>query len=252
MFHFEIEDTGIGLSPQELDVIFEPFRQAGDRRHQRGGSGLGLAISRNLLKLMKSDLHVKSTPGQGTTFWFDLPLAEVAGWVAPPTAQDRPIIGIAGPAPAILVVDDNDSNRAVVVNLLAPLGFRIIEAGDGQTGLARANEQQPDAVITDLVMPEMDGLELIRLIRQSPSLKDIVVIAISASAYEEDRQRSLDAGSDAFIRKPVAADALFAELQQRLGLTWVYADESRQPEQAPEDASAPSMIPPPPDELAAL
>ncbi len=257
ILRFTIADTGIGMSPEELAVVFEPFQQAGDQQRQGQGTGLGLAISRNLLELMRSELQVRSEAGEGTIFWFDLALAEVAGWKE---LKERQIVGIESKAPKALVVDDNWQNRAVLVGLLSPLGFETSEASNGREGLVRVSEFRPDVVITDLVMPEMDGIEFIRQLRQSPESKDVVIVAVSASAYKYDRQKSLDAGGDAFVRKPVEADDLFEKLQRHLGLEWVYADQSLYADgylqdgaPLPADAGrAAPMLPPPADELAAL
>ncbi|MCP4901033.1 MAG: response regulator, partial [bacterium] len=252
VLRFTIADTGIGMSPEELSVVFEPFRQVGDQQRQRQGTGLGLAISRNLLELMGSELQLRSDLGKGTVFWFDLALPEVIGWDE--LEDERQIVGIEEKAPKVLVVDDNWQNRAVLVGLLSPLGFEMLEASNGREGLLRASEFRPDVVITDLVMPEMDGIELIRQLRQSPASKDVVIIAVSASAYENDQQTSLEAGGNAFVRKPVEANDLFEQLQRHLGLKWVYADSGLQ-DSAPLPADADRaalMSPPPADELATL
>jgi CheY-like chemotaxis protein len=188
----------------------------------------------------------------GTVFWFDLALPEVVGWEK--SEDERQIIGIKGKAPKVLVVDDNWQNRAVLIDLLSPLGFEMLEASDGREGLARVSEFRPDVVITDLVMPEMDGIELIYRLRQSPTSKETVIIAVSASAYENDQQKSLEAGGNAFVRKPVEADDLFEQLRRHLNLEWVYADSDLQDSDsllADTDRAAP-MIPPPTGELAAL
>jgi len=253
ILRFTVEDTGVGMTAEELAVVFEPFQQAGEQRRQREGTGLGLAISRNLLELMGCELQVRSEPGEGTVFCFDLALAEVAGWKES-QAEERQIIGIEGKAVRVLVVDDDWRNRAVLVDLLSPLGFEMLEAINGHEGLAQASEFRPDVVITDLLMPEMDGVEFIRSLRQSPASEDVVIIAVSASAYKDDRQKSLDAGGDAFVRKPVEADELCAQLQRHLNLEWVYADSGPQDGVRPgggTDAVMP-MIPPPSDDLAAL
>ncbi len=254
LLRFTIKDTGIGMSPEELSIVFEPFQQAGDQRRQTRGTGLGLTISRNLIELMGSELHVESRLGEGTTFYFDLVLSEAVDWMEVLPTEERRIVGVKGETPKVLVVDDNWQNRVVIVDLLAPLGFEVWEAQDGQAGLTRASEFRPDVIITDLVMPGMGGIEFIQHIRQSPLLQDVVIFAISASAYDKDRQESLTAGSDAFIRKPVEADALLAQLRRHLDIEWVYADEDQQDSIQPgEDVDGVMpMMPPPPDELAAL
>ena len=243
---FEVTDTGVGMTAEELQIIFEPFQQVGDDKYKAQGTGLGLAISRNLIRLMGGELQVESPPsspparggtgGPGSTFWFELtvPVVTPAAAAAPP--ETRPIIGVAGPAPRILVVDDDPTNRRVIVDALAPLGFEIQEAENGRDAWQRCLAFHPQAVITDLRMPEMDGLTLIRQLRQTPAFDDLVIIASSASAYEDDRQRSLTAGSQAFLPKPFELGLLLKHLQEFLHLTWRYQD-------AGENAASPAASP---------
>jgi len=184
---FQIEDTGVGIPPEQLENIFQPFQQVGDAAHRGEGTGLGLMISRNLIRLMGSDLHVKSQAGEGSLFWFDLALPEVADWKEAAPGEPQKILGAKGTAPTILVVDDKQGNRAVYVDLLSPLGFDVIEATNGQEGLDKATEYRPDVIVADLIMPVLDGFEMIRRIRQSALLKDTMIIAASASVFEEDQ-----------------------------------------------------------------
>ena len=253
ILRFTVEDTGVGMTAQDLEVAFEPFQQAGDRRRQMDGTGLGLAISRELIELMGGELQVRSELGEGTIFWFDLEMAEVAGWEGA-WVEERKIVGIEGKAARVLVVDDDRWNREVIVGLLSPLGFEMLEASNGREGLARAREFRPDVVITDPAMQGMEGIEFIHHLRQSPASKDVVIIAVSANAYKGDRQESLDAGGDGFVPKPVEADDLFAQLQGQLNLEWIYADSGPRDGVRPgrgTDADMP-MVFPPPDDLEAL
>ncbi|MCP4696386.1 MAG: response regulator, partial [Gammaproteobacteria bacterium] len=220
MICFKIEDTGIGISPKDIESIFNPFEQVGDKKRQIRGTGLGLSISKKLVELMGGRLEVSSQMNVGTQFWFELPLPIIDYHVAPINGQ--PIIGVQGKAPKILIVDDNASSRDVLADLLAPLGFHIKLAEDGHEGLAKALNGSalkwlPDVIITDLVMPKTDGYELIRQLRQSPVLKEKIIIATSASAYEADK--SVAAGSDAFSPKPIRIETLLEQLQQLLNLT---------------------------------
>jgi len=243
---FQIEDTGVGIAPEQLQEIFNPFQQVGDKKRQAEGTGLGLAISRHLIELMGSQLQVTSQLGEGSTFWFDLELPEVINLKE--KINNNPtrwkIIGIKNERPTLLIVDAQSNNRAILVNLLSPLGFEIIEASDGREALAKALEFQPQAILTDLFMPEMDGFELTRQIRQS--LKDIVVIAISASVFEEDMQKSLAAGCHDFLPKPINAKQLFEQLQRHLVIEWIY-------EEVPSlIASQAPLVPPPPETIVTL
>jgi signal transduction histidine kinase/FixJ family two-component response regulator len=220
---FKIEDTGVGIASEDMDSIFKPFKQVGAQERQAKGTGLGLAISQKLVELMGGQLQVSSQLNVGTQFWFELALPVVDHKKAQKVIQ-QPIIGIKGSPPNILVVDDNLDNQAVLVDLLSPLGFKVKSAHDGREGLEKAISWQPDVIITDLIMPNMDGFELIRQLRQDTDVKEKIIIASSASVYEEDRRKSLTAGSNAFLPKPIQAKTLFELLQHHLKLVWIYGN----------------------------
>ena len=254
---FKISDTGIGIAPEDVEHIFEPFRQTGTQTYRMQGTGLGLAITRNLVELMGGALTVHSRLGQGSTFQFDLALPEVQSVPDSPATPRRTIVGIKGAPPTILFVDDQPENRGVLKDLLTPLGCAVLEAVNGQEGLQQAQARQPDVIITDIRMPVLDGLELIRRLRaletrnvklETPDSQYPVsstqypvssiqyhpaIIATSASVYHDDRQRCVEAGCQAFLPKPVDADTLFEQLQQLLSLDWVYQDEPQAPEESP-------------------
>ncbi|MEE4355975.1 MAG: response regulator, partial [Desulfococcaceae bacterium] len=180
-------------------------------------------------------------------FRFDLELPETGQEAERSPLISRRRIGIRGNAPKILIVDDNKDNRAVFRDLLSPLGFETAEAGNGSEGLKKAEEFQPHALITDLIMPETDGFELIRRIRSHHELRNTVIIAASASVYEEDHRKSTEAGADAFLPKPLEADRLFDLLGRFMGIEWLYED-------LPSDREAPAadMVPPGPEILKIL
>jgi signal transduction histidine kinase len=159
--HFSVEDTGIGITPTELGKIFLPFEQVGEKKRQIEGTGLGLAITRQLVQMMDSDIQVKSQIGQGSTFWFEIAIAEASEWVqsAMPVSK-RQIIGFEGSPRTILMVDDRWENRIVITNLLQPLGFNVVEATNGKEGLEKAIALKPELVITDLIMPENESFIL--------------------------------------------------------------------------------------------
>ena len=220
---FQVEDTGIGIAPEKLDEIFQPFHQIRGKDAPIEGTGLGLAISRRLVALMDGTLHVKSTPGQGSVFWFELDLPALDVVLTPSSEAEQSVVGVEGRARTILVVDDKPENRSMLTSLLVPLGFDIQEAGDGQEALAQAAACQPDLILMDLVMPVMDGFEATRRLRQMPALKTIPVIALSASVFEYTRQQSIDVGCDDFIPKPVRIDVLLDTLKTHLNLEWIYS-----------------------------
>ena len=201
---------------------------------------------------MDGILDVESTPGKGSTFWVELDLPAIDALAQTPLSPRR-IVGFEGPGRRILVVDDKAENRAVLVDMLKPLGFEIEEAEDGQAALTSATALAPDLVLMDLVMPVMDGFEAARQIRRAPGLKDVVVIALSASVFEHSRQRSREAGCDAFIPKPVKAGLLLDTMQEHLGLEWIYAEETPR-NGAPDEAASetPPLVAPAADQTKTL
>ncbi|MCP4698696.1 MAG: PAS domain S-box protein [Gammaproteobacteria bacterium] len=222
---FQIEDTGCGISVEQLETIFMPFHQAGEQRYLTEGTGLGLAISQKFVEMMGGVLQVESTLDEGSTFWFDLALPEVEGQYRDAKVSkppERRIIGVKGVSPVILVVDDEAANRALLVNLLSDLGFYVREAINGQEGIEKALAHPPHAVLMDLFMPIMNGFETIREMRKTAELKDTVIIVTSASVFEQHRQESREAGCNAFIGKPIRTEALLETLRAHLNLEWMY------------------------------
>jgi signal transduction histidine kinase/DNA-binding NarL/FixJ family response regulator len=228
---FEVEDTGVGMKPEQLQKIFLPFEQVGDTKKQSEGTGLGLAISQKIVSLMDSQLDVQSDFGKGSTFKFEVKLAEAQNWAdASRVVQHGTIVGYQGPIRKILVVDDRWENRSVLVGLLEAIGFEVIEATNGQEGLDKAISIYPDLIITDLVMPVMDGFEMLRHLRHLSQFKNTVAIASSASVFEADQFKSVDAGANEFLPKPVEAEALLELIQRYLNLEWLYDTKLEQPE----------------------
>ncbi|MCL1465628.1 ATP-binding protein [Argonema galeatum] len=226
---FQVEDTGVGISSEEVDKIFLPFEQVGDRRHRAEGTGLGLAISNKIVNLMGGQIRVQSQAGVGSTFSFEVDLSLPDGWIQDAiTTNGKKILGYEGARRTILVADDKWENRSVLVNLLEPLGFKVVEAENGQEGLAKAIELNPNLIITDILMPVMNGYELLQQLRQRETLKATRVVVSSASVSQIDRQKSLTAGADDFLPKPVQADELFRLLEKHLAIAWQY--EPKAPE----------------------
>jgi len=221
---FQVEDTGIGIEPEKLAEIFLPFHQIGDSNHRFEGTGLGLAISQKLVKLMDSELQVKSNLGQGSVFWIDLDLPEVSQGQEVISVPGKKIVGFRGNKRKLLIADDKWENRSVLVNLLLPLGFEIAEVKDGKDCLNQAVVFKPDLILLDMIMPVIDGLETTRQLRRLKTLKNVVIIATSASVFEYNQQEYLAAGCDGFIPKPVQAENLFELLQAYLGIEWIYED----------------------------
>ncbi|MBD2212530.1 PAS domain-containing protein [Nostoc linckia FACHB-104] len=223
---FQVRDTGMGIPAENLQVIFQPFEQVGNHRQQTEGTGLGLAISQKIVELMESNIEVQSQVNVGSIFWFDVNLPEADEWVKTSQADDKgQIIGIKNCRPKILIVDDKWANRSVINNLLSPIGFEVAEAVNGQEGWLKLWAFQPDIVLTDLLMPEIDGFTLIKRIRKSETFKNIVIIVSSASVFESDQNRSLEVGGNDFLPKPVQAMVLLQKLQKHLHLDWLYEEQ---------------------------
>ncbi len=254
---FRVEDTGVGIAAEQLSKIFLPFEQVGDTLRQTEGTGLGLAISRQLVEMMGGELKVESTLGKGSVFWFELELPAVERWAAHHKKSEKIVRGFVGSKQKILVADDRWENRSVLVNLLAPLGFEVMEATDGQDCLNKAQSFQPDCIFIDLVMPVMDGFEATRRIRQSSELKDVPVIGTSASVLSSESQGSLEEGCSAFLPKPIRYEELLECLGSHLELEWIYEEPSAiapdaKVEAASDDMPAGDPIAPPAEELAVL
>lgn len=225
---FQVEDTGVGIEPAHLETIFLPFEQVGETSRQAEGTGLGLAISQKIALLMDSTLEVQSTVGQGSTFWLDVELPESQQWAVASRAMSQgTIVGYQGAVRKILVVDDRWENRSVLVGLLEPIGFEVLEATNGQEGLDLAVNVSPDLIITDLVMPVMDGFAMLRHLRQVPQFKQTPVIASSASVFEAHQFKSMDAGANEFLPKPIEAESLLHWLKRYLQLEWLYDDTAQ-------------------------
>ena len=240
---FEVADTGVGMSRDQLETIFQPFEQVGDLERRFGGTGLGLAISRQLVRMMNSDVRVLSRPGEGSVFSFDLLVPQVEVDIALRQAKRR-VSGYPGPVRTVLIVDDVIANREMLADLLRGLGFAIEEAANGKEALAQAETMPPDLILMDIMMPVMNGLEATRQIRAKPNMATVPIIAISASATPEDQRGSMVAGASAFMTKPIDQDDLLAQIGNFLGLVWDTEMPPREEKATPILETAPSVAPP--------
>ncbi|MEH2114693.1 ATP-binding protein [Nostoc sp.] len=314
---FEIQDTGCGIAPQEIDLLFEAFEQTEIGRKSQQGTGLGLAISRKYVQLMGGDITVSSIPGVGSTFAFNIQIALTCPREIPTNQIKSKIIALtlSEKAYRILVVDDSKESRLLLVKILTSLGFEVREATDGCEAIANWESWQPHLIFMDMRMPVMDGYEATRIIkareighgeantlRRFPKFKQLassgshyltggltdsansetikvvrkaspvgeatgvstfaklmptalaspynfseatpdrpnthtIIIALTASAFEEERQKILSIGCDDFIRKPFTQEVLLEKLSQHLGLKYtnqvettntVFVDQSTQ------------------------
>ncbi|MEG4960348.1 MULTISPECIES: PAS domain-containing protein [unclassified Microcoleus] len=251
---FQIEDTGVGIGEEQMQKIFKPFEQVGDTNKMAEGTGLGLAISLKIIEMMGGSIRAASQLNAGSQFWFDLDLPSASKWESAIQLQAA-IAGYQGTKLKILAVDDQWENRSVLVNLLTPLGFEVLEAVNAKEALKQVICGQFNAIITDLVMPEMDGFELVSRLRSQPKFQDLVIIVSSASAFEADQYKSLDVGANAFLPKPVQAAELLVLLQKHLGISWVYQESphlNQNVNQSVQLDSASSLVPPPDEELVIL
>jgi PAS domain S-box-containing protein len=265
--HFEVEDTGPGIAPEEIDTIFEAFTQTATGRKSQEGTGLGLPISRKFVQLMGGEITVNSTLGKGTIFKFDVEVSLSSAAENPRLQPTRQVIALEAGQPnyRILVVDDVKESRLLLVKLLASVGFSVQEAVNGQEALDQWNAFQPHLIWMDMRMPVMNGYETTKQIRKaelrrindekSSGLKSqlpllnhqthnslhpgqhqgaaltsltlntsTVIIALTASAFEEERHLVLSAGCDDFVRKPYQESVIFEKMAQYLGVRYVYEE----------------------------
>jgi signal transduction histidine kinase/FixJ family two-component response regulator len=237
---FEVIDTGRGIAPEDRQDIFQPFQQVGSGLNRAGGSGLGLAVSSKLVELLGGRLQVDSRVGDGSRFWFVLavrgerrgggPLAEPES----PSQRGGAVPVLKGNGRRLLIVDDHAPNRRLLVDIFADSGFDLREAADGVEALAVSEDYAPDVVIIDLVMPGMDGLTLIRHLRERESVDHRPIIANSASAFDSDRQAALAAGADRFLAKPLDPQQLLDTVRELLELDLVSGE-------VVEDDASPSL-----------
>ncbi|MEO1667559.1 MAG: DAHL domain-containing protein [Chloroflexota bacterium] len=230
-----VQDTGVGIGHHELDSLFDAFTQTRSGQSHQEGSGLGLAITKQFVDLMDGDISVESEVGAGTTFTVEFPVK-----IGDETAEIEPefnfplSLAAGEPGYRILVVEDQPQNRQLLREILQPLGFDVREAVNGHEGVTIAQEWKPDLIFMDMRMPIMDGYEAAGIIATDEETTP-VIIALTASAFEHERQAILDAGCDDFIRKPFRNRELIGMLEQHLSVRFVYEE----PEQdTPGDAEA--------------
>ncbi|MDY6802465.1 MAG: PAS domain S-box protein [Cyanobacteriota bacterium] len=227
---FEIEDTGPGIAPEEMHRLFEPFAQTKTGRQSQQGTGLGLPISRKFVQLMGGDIRASSIFAQGTVFAFDIPVAvaDTADLVGEPSEGRAIALREGTEKRRILVVDDQDHNRQFLVALLTAIGFEVREAGNGRQALSLWSSWEPHLILMDMRMPVMDGYEATKGIKATPKGQTTTVIALTASAFEEDRQKILAAGCDDLVCKPFREEVLLEKIGDRLGIEYIYESDDGQ------------------------
>ncbi|MEK7991591.1 MAG: PAS domain S-box protein, partial [Thiotrichaceae bacterium] len=224
--HCLIEDTGIGIEKQDIEKIFEPFQQAGTYYYRLKGTGLGLSITSKLIKMMHGTLKASSELGKGSVFSVSLPLPAATQKSHNPAIQHhREIIGFKGETPVIMVVDDKLENRLVLAKMLSLLGFKTLEAENGQQAIQMSLAHQPVLIFMDLVMPGIDGYSALEQIQQHKL--SMPVIAVSASTFVQDMQKTTQAGFVEFLSKPLNHKLLLDCLQRHLNLDWIYKNQAQ-------------------------
>jgi CheY-like chemotaxis protein len=233
---FTVEDTGIGIDEAELTRIFEPFHRITRTDRIVEGSGLGLAITQRLVAALGGKISVTSRKGSGSRFRVECAFAPApVAQLVPQTASD--VEGYAGERKRILIADDDPSNRKLCAQLLESVGFIVRAAADGREALENLGEFRPHLVATDLVMPRVDGMQLLRTLRAEPAFAEIPVVGMSASASQVTREEAMRAGCSAFLSKPLQLTAFLATVGNQLGVQWRYRDARAEPS-VPTGASA--------------
>jgi PAS domain S-box-containing protein len=226
--YFEVKDTGSGIAADEIDTVFNPFIQTESGRKSQQGTGLGLPITRKFIELMAGEISVTSELNQGTTFQFNIQVEEVESSIVKSQSQKKNIIGIAPNQPnyRLLIVDDNWTNRQLLIQLLNPLGFELQEAENGEEAIQKWEAWQPHLIFMDMRMPVLDGYEATQQIKRHLKGQATVIIGLTASALQQDKAIVLSAGCDDFVRKPFRVEILFEKLIEHLGIQFLYEESS--------------------------
>jgi PAS domain S-box-containing protein len=242
---FEVEDTGIGIAPEDRTKVFAAFEQSEPGSHSEGGTGLGLAISRNFVQMMGGKIEITGEVGVGSIFRFSIeteanPRSDSSVEIEIETERLPLRLRAEDQGTRILVVDDHKSNRALIAGLLKPLGFDLQEAMNGREALDAAVSFEPRLILMDRHMPEMDGIEATRRIRSGEGNATVPIICVSASTYDADVEFAMEAGSSGFLRKPYDAVEMFESLSEHAGVAYEY-------EPTETETEAEIAVPPVPD-----
>ncbi len=225
---FAIRDTGPGIAPEERDQLFQPFVQTEAGRQSTQGTGLGLTISRTFVQLMGGDIQLNPAIADGSEFQFTVVVGLANADAVRPTQPDRRVVGLAAgqPTHTMLIVDEVLENRLLLRRLLEPVGFRVLEAVNGKEAIAQWQTHHPALIWMDMRMPVMDGYAATRHIKSQPDGQLTIIIALTASALDQDRENILRAGCDDFIRKPFREATIWDAIATHLGVYYVYDSAS--------------------------
>ena len=225
---FEVKDSGIGIRKEDQAIIFSPFEQIGDQPSTEAGTGLGLAICQQFVELMGGHIGVSSEPGQGSLFYFEIPVSACSiSSKRSASSHHQHVTGLVHGQPhyRLLIAEDKLENRLLLRSLLEPLGFDLREAVNGQETVEQYNDWHPHLIWMDIRMPVMNGLEATRIIKENEEGNNIKIVALTAHALEEERLEILAAGCDDFIRKPYRDTEIFDALGKHLGVRFLYSKE---------------------------
>ncbi len=242
--NFEVSDTGPGIEGEKQDKIFEAFFQVEERQSHHQGTGLGLSISQKFVKMLGGKLQLESKINKGSRFTFTLPVEVTNDITTHPPCHRRKVSTLAEGQPIfrLLVVEDNNHNRELLVRLLRSVGFKVQEAVNGKEAVDIFRKWQPHLIWMDMRMPVLDGYEATSIITsmgQSQSDVDTKIIALTASAFEEDRLRVIECGGHDFVRKPYREAEIFEMIHKHLGVNYVYKNDDQG---IPADSSNESVI----------
>jgi signal transduction histidine kinase/PleD family two-component response regulator len=221
--HISVQDTGLGLMPEQLTHLFEPFNRLGQEKTSAVGTGIGLVLCKRLVELMDGCIGVESTPGQGSNFWFELPLASADGAMAPsmqklaPVDELRTVLPTEPLGPMVLHVEDNPANLELVAQLLSHRPqHRLLSATHGGLGLELARAHLPAVILMDISMPDISGTEVLKMLQADPATAHIPVIALSANALPHEIESGLEAGFFRYVTKPIRVREFFEGLDEAL------------------------------------
>ena len=231
ILHFEVEDTGPGISTKEISLIFDAFVQTEAGQKSQQGTGLGLPISQKFVQMMGGDISVNSTLGKGSLFQFYIQAELVSVEDVKKAKSPRRVIGLVAGQPEyrILVVDEVPENRLLVKKLLQPVGFKVFEAENGLAAIHAWERHFPQFIWMDIRMPVMDGYEATRQIKAKPNGDQTVIIALTASAIQDEEKDILSAGCDDVLRKPFKTESLLEKMAQYLGVRYIYDTDRPDP-----------------------
>jgi signal transduction histidine kinase len=225
LLSFTVSDTGVGMTPQEIDHLFEPFVQGNAGITSAEGTGLGLAISRKYVQLLGGDISVTSEVGKGTTFQFAITLTPIPDTNVEVITPIRVISLKSNHLPyRILVVDDRESDRELLVKMLSKVGFDVAESSNGKDAIEKWEKWEPHLILMDLRMPFIDGYTATKKIKSTGRGKDTIIIIITANIFVQDKSLILSVGGDDILYKPIKSQTLFEKISQYLPINYVYEE----------------------------